>query len=57
MNGGTGGSVVGKIGLLWWEIVGGLLFTQEMTAGAGDVSVFGAGLGVADSRSVGVLCV
>ena len=52
VNGGNVGSVVGAIGLLWWGIVGGLLFTQEMDGGAGVVSLFGAGLGVVDSRSV-----
>ena len=35
----------------------GLLFTQEMGGRGGVISLFGYGLGVADSRSVGVLCV
>jgi hypothetical protein len=30
VNGGIVGSVVGVIGLLWCEIVGGLIFTLEM---------------------------
>ena len=57
MNGGNAGSVVGVIGLLWCGIVGGLLFTLEMTGRARVVSLFGAGLRIACSRSVGVLCV
>ena len=51
------GSVVGVIGFLWCEIVGGLLFTLEMTGRAGVVSLFGAGLRIAGSYSVGVCCV
>ena len=48
------GSVVGVIGLLWYGIVGGLLFTLEMTSRAGVVSLFGAELRVAcsDRKSV-----
>ncbi len=42
MRGDIAGSVVGVIGLLWCEIVGGLLFTLEMTGRAGVVSLFGA---------------
>ena len=51
------GSVVGVIGLLWCGIVGGLLFTLETNGRAEVVSLFGAGLRIASSRSVGVLCV
>ena len=57
VNGGSVGSVVGVIGLFWCEIVSGLLFTLEMTCRAGVVSLFGTGLRIACSRSVGVLCV
>jgi hypothetical protein len=51
------GSVVGVLGLLWCGIVGSLLFTLEMTGRARVVSLFGAGLRIACSRSVGVMCV
>ena len=51
------GSVVGVIGLLGREIVGGLLFTLEMNGRAGVVSLFRAELRVACSPSVGVCCV
>ncbi len=51
------GSVLGVVGLLWCGIVGGLLFTLEMIDGARVVSLFKAGLGIAGSRSVGVLSV
>ena len=50
-------SVVGVIGLLWCGIGGGLLFTLDMTGRAGVVSPLGAGLRIAFSRSVVVLCV
>ena len=57
MNGGNVGSVVDVIGLMECGIVGGLLFTLEITGSAGVVSIFGAGLRIACSRIVGVLCV
>jgi hypothetical protein len=47
------GSVMSVIGLLWCGIAGGLLFSLEMTGGAGGVANFGAGLRVAySSQSV-----
>ena len=43
MNGGKVGSIMYMIGLLWCGIVGGLLFSLEMTGGVGGVANFGAG--------------
>jgi hypothetical protein len=57
VNGGIVGSVLGVIGLLCCEIVGGLIFTLEVPSRAGVVSLFGAGLRVACSHSVGVCCI
>ena len=57
MNGDIVGSLVGVIGLLWCEIVCGLLFTLEMTGRVGVVSLFGAGLRIVCSHSVGMCCV
>ena len=57
MNGSGVGSVVGVIGLLRSRVVGDFLFLLEMTFRAGVVSVFGVGLRIACSHSVGVLWV
>ena len=55
MNGGDVGSVMDVIGLLWRGIVGGLLFSLEMSSGYGGVAIFGAELRLAYSSSSGVL--